>query len=359
MENQYVVIMAGGIGSRFWPHSRKDKPKQFLDILGLDKTLLQLTAERFRNIICPDQNIYVVTNADYYKLVKTQLPFLSDDQILLEPIGRNTAPCVAYAAYKIRQKNPEASMVIAPADHLILKQENFETSIKSALDAVKEEDVLVTLGIEPTRPDTGYGYIQAGKTKAKSKLQKVKTFTEKPNLEMALEFLESGDFVWNAGIFVWSVKSIINALEKFMPKLADDFEEIKQNFYTTNEKEAIAHVYSQCHNISIDYGIMEKAKNVYVVKCDLGWSDLGTWKSLYEQSKKKWNENVIIGNVMTYETTNSLIRIPNNKLYVIQGLMDYVVVEHENVVLICQKNQEQRIKQFMEEARKKQPERFF
>ncbi len=348
--------MAGGIGTRFWPFSRTNHPKQFLDILGNGKTLIQMTVERFQHI-CPIENIFVVTNTDYLFHVKTQLPQLADSQILLEPMMRNTAACIAYACYKIRKRTENANIVIAPADHVILKQDAFSEAISKAIWSVTNNSILLTLGITPTRPDTGYGYIQA-EAEADSSIQKVKTFTEKPNLPLAIEFLESGDYLWNAGIFVWNVKAIIQAFEKYMPDMAELFAEAQLNFFTPNESQAIKKLYQQCHNISIDYAIMEKADNVFVLQCDLGWSDLGTWKSLYEFSPKNKDNNVLKGNIMTYETTNCVVRTPNDRLVVLQGLDNYIVVEHNNVLLVCQKDEEQRIKQILEEVNKSKGRQF-
>ncbi len=349
--------MAGGIGTRFWPFSRTNHPKQFLDILGNGKTLIQMTVERFKHI-CPPENIFVVTNSDYYFHVKTQLPELEDSQILLEPLMRNTAACIAYACYKIRKRTENANIVITPADHVILKSDAFSETISKAIWSVTQNSILLTLGITPTRPDTGYGYIQIDEEDADGTIQKVKTFTEKPNLPLAIEFLESGDYVWNAGIFVWNVKAIIAAFEQYMPEMAELFAEAQLNFFTPNEAKAIKQLYQQCHNISIDYAIMEKANNVYVMRCDLGWSDLGTWKSLYEFSPKNKDNNVLKGNIMTYETTNCMVRTPTERLVVLQGLDDYIVVEHNNVLLICQKGEEQRIKQILEEVNKSKGRQF-
>jgi mannose-1-phosphate guanylyltransferase len=355
--NNYVVIMAGGVGTRFWPYSRVTNPKQFQDMLGIGQSLIQITIERFKHI-CPDENIYIVTNADYYSLVKKQLPQLADEQILLEPVMRNTAPCVAYASYKIQKKNPNANIVVAPADQIIHKLDAFSEALLTAIEAAEREEVLLTLGIQPTRPDTGYGYIKMADIDSPSKVKKVKTFTEKPNLELALEFLESGDYVWNAGIFIFNVNTIIAAFKRYLPELHGIFHELKEDFYSPKEENSIKKAYSQCHNISIDYGIMEKADNVYVVPCDLGWSDLGTWKSLYEQSPKNKDGNVLSGNIMTYETSKSIIKMPEEKLVVVQGLDNYIVAEYQNVLLICQKDQEQRIKQFLDDAIKQKGTQF-
>ena len=348
--------MAGGIGSRFWPFSRVKYPKQFHDVLGTGKTLLQQTASRFLNV-CPKENIFIVTNRDYVGLVKDQLPYLANDQILAEPIGRNTAPCVGYACYKIREKNPNGNVVVAPSDHVILKENEFEERIKSALQQTADKDILITLGIKPSRPDTGYGYIQYLEDN-KSEIKKVKTFTEKPVLELAKKFIESGDFVWNAGIFIWNVNSIVKSIEKFLPEMAETFEEGKGKYWTFNEEQFISNAYSQCKNISIDYGVMEKADNVYVMLSDFGWSDLGTWKSLYDIMQKNVDSNVVQGNVMTYSTKNCIIKTPQEKLVVVHGLEDFIVAEYDNVLMICKKEDEQKVKDFVADAKAKKGEKY-
>lgn len=351
MENNFVVIMAGGVGTRFWPFSRQTYPKQFHDVLGTGRTLIQQTADRFKGI-CPDENIYVVTSEEYYELTKTQLPFLSDDQILCEPSRRNTAPCIAYACYKIQTKCPDANIVVAPADHVIIKEEEFKKRILVALDYSKDHDVLVTLGIKPTRPDTGYGYIQFDDQES-SEIKPVKTFTEKPHLELAEQFLESGDYVWNAGIFVWSVKSIINAFTNFLPEMADAFLNSQKYFYTDKEKEILSVAYPQCKSISIDNGVMERANNVFVVLSDIGWSDLGTWKSVYEISEKDESLNAIDANVMLYNTKDCVIKASPDKLVVVNGLEGFIVAEFDNVLMICKKDDEQLVKQFVSDAESK------
>jgi mannose-1-phosphate guanylyltransferase len=354
--NNYAVIMAGGIGSRFWPFSRVKNPKQFHDVLGTGKTLLQQTAERFRGI-CPDENIFIVTNKDYVELVKEQLPYLAYGQILAEPIGRNTAPCVAYACYKIRQQNNNANIVVAPSDHVILKEDEFKANILEALQEAADKEILITLGIKPSRPDTGYGYIQYLGNNGPG-LKKVKTFTEKPVLELAKKFLESGDFVWNAGIFIWNVKTIIKSMEKYLPEMSEIFEEGKENLWNKGEEQFIGKAYSHCKNISIDYGVMEKADNVFVLLSDFGWSDLGTWKSLYDISKKNDDGNVVQGNVMTYDVKNSIIKTPSDKLVVIHGLEDFIVAEYDNVLMICKKEDEQKVKDFVADVKSKKGEKF-
>ncbi len=349
MKNNYCIIMAGGIGSRFWPISKSAKPKQFLDILGVGKTLLQLTFERIQKV-CPEENIFIVANVEYRELIKEQLPQIQNSRILCEPQRRNTAPCVAYASYKIYEINPEARLIIAPSDHLILKEDVFTSVLETALDACSKEDCLITLGIEPNRPDTGYGYIQATDESFKhsSSLKKVKTFTEKPNLEMAKFFLQSGDFSWNSGIFIWSAKSIVNALEKHLPEINNIFKEGKGSYNTPQEESFITKAYSECTNISIDYGVMEKAKNVYVLPCEFGWTDLGTWGSVYDHLSKDEKGNAVIGkNVKTYNSENNIFNVPSGKLVVVNGLKDFIIVDSESVLLICPKDDEQKIKQFV------------
>ncbi|MEM1406378.1 MAG: mannose-1-phosphate guanylyltransferase, partial [Bacteroidota bacterium] len=329
--NHFVVIMAGGIGSRFWPYSRQNRPKQFLDILGTGRSLLQMTFDRYITGTNAE-NIYVVTNDNYQAAVKEQLPELADHQILCEPSRKNTAPCIAYAAYKINKINPEAIITVCPSDHLILNDKAFHEVMEIAQSAT-DDHKLITIGLKPHRPETGYGYIQY--IESESQVKKVKTFTEKPEKELAQKFLDSGDFVWNSGMFIWSVKAIVTAFEKILPELAEVFEETIPFLNTENESDAIKKAYFQCNNVSIDYGIMEKASEVYVVLGDFGWSDLGSWESLHELSEKQENNNVIQGNALVFETSNTLIKGPKDKLIVAQGLDDYLVVECDNVTLIC------------------------
>uniref|UniRef100_UPI003B3B1596 mannose-1-phosphate guanylyltransferase n=1 Tax=Siphonobacter sp. TaxID=1869184 RepID=UPI003B3B1596 len=302
--------------------------------------------------ICPVENVYIVTSQEYYDLTKQQLPELSDHQILLEPSRRNTAPCIGYACYKIAAKDPEANIIVTPADHLILKGKEFTDRIKVALKATAESDILVTLGITPTRPDTGYGYIQFDGLTDKE-VKRVKTFTEKPHLELAQAFLESGDYVWNAGIFVWNAKSIRKAFEAYLPAMHEVFEKLEANYYTEQEALDLLQVYPLCQSVSIDNGVMEKAQNVHVVLSDIGWSDLGTWKSLYEVSEKDENDNVIDGHIVTHNTTGSIIKTPKERLVVVEGLSDYIVAEFDNVLLICSKDKEQKVKEFVNDASKR------
>jgi mannose-1-phosphate guanylyltransferase len=352
-KDNFCVIMAGGIGSRFWPMSRTSYPKQFHDILGTGNTLIQQTFERFLNI-CPKENIYIVTNELYRDLVKEQLDGIADDQILCEPSRRNTAPCVAYANEKIRAKNENARIIVAPSDHLVLKEQAFISTIETALEQAETTGNLVTLGIKPSRPDTGYGYIQFtdAENAVDKNVRKVKTFTEKPNLDLAREFLKSGDFYWNSGIFIWTLKSITEAFRQHLPEVTELFEDATAELNSPGEKEKIAEIYSVCESVSIDYGIMEKAKNVNVVLSDFGWSDLGTWGSLFTHVKKDKEHNAVIGkNVVLYNSKDNMINVPENKLVVVQGLDDYILVDTEDVLLLCPKEEEQRIKQMVNDLK--------
>ncbi len=352
--------MAGGIGSRFWPMSRNAFPKQFLDILGVGKTLLQLTYDRFLKV-CPKENIFVVTNESYVDLVQKQLPDIDAGQILGEPHRKNTAPCIAYATYKISSLNPNAKIVVAPSDHVILKENDFVSAILKGLDFVSSNDSLLTLGIKPSRPDTGYGYIQFidNKVQEENKISKVKTFTEKPNLDMAKFFLQSGEFLWNAGIFLWNAGSIHKAINEHLPEIDTLFSEAAEHFKQEDENDFVRKAYEQCTNISIDFGVMEKAKNVFVLSADFGWSDLGTYGSLYEHIKHDANENAVVGkNVMLYDSKNCFVSVPKEKLVVLQGLDDYIVVESDNVLLICRKQDEQQIRQFVNDVKLTKGERF-
>lgn len=361
LKNNYCVIMAGGVGTRFWPMSRTTKPKQFIDILGVGKTLIQLTFERFRKI-CPPENVFVVTNEIYKDLVLEQLPELNENQVLCEPAMRNTAPCVAYANYKINEINPNALVVVAPSDHIILKEDTFVNDINTALKAASKNDCLLTLGIKPSRPDTGYGYIQFLEDRISneiSEVKKVKTFTEKPNLEIANSFLASGDFLWNSGIFIWSLKSIMSAFKQHLNDVDSLFAEGAGFYNTAKEKDFIHKTYAACKNISIDYGIMEKSENVYVLAVDFGWSDLGTWGSLYSVRDKDKNENSVIGeNVLLYDTKHCIVNVPKDKLVVLQGLDDYIIAEDNNTLLVCRKEDEQQIRQFVNDIKLEKGEKY-
>lgn len=353
--NTYVIIMAGGVGSRFWPYSRQSHPKQFLDVLGVGKSLLQLTYHRFRKL-CPSENIYIVSNEAYFDLIKQQLPDLTDDQILLEPNQRNTAPCIAYASYKIASKNPDAVTVVTPADHAVFMEDEFVNTCQAAVNFAEKDGQLVTIGIKPSRPETGYGYIQF--IESDDVVKKVKTFTEKPQLELAKTFIESGDFVWNAGIFIWQVKSIIASFEMFLPEISETFQGISEAYYTEHEKEKIAWAYARTKSISIDYGVMEKADNVHVVLGDFGWSDLGSWSSLHEYHEKDKDGNVVDGNAMLYESNNCIIRSPAEKLVVVEGLEGYLVADCEDVLMICNKDDEKKIRSIVNDVKSEKGEKY-
>lgn len=348
MQNTFVVIMAGGVGTRFWPFSRTGYPKQFHDVLGIGKSMLQQTVERFESICIPE-NIYIVTSIEYRDLVKAQLPDLRDDQLLLEPHRRNTAACVAYACHKIGSAFPDANIVVAPADHIVLKEELFRNTIRIALASAQLDNILVTLGIRPHRPDTGYGYIQF--IPDSRTVKKVKSFTEKPHYDLAVQFMESGEFVWNSGIFVWNAQAIMAAIKRFLPEMSDIFTEGNEWYYTEKETAFIAKAYSHCKSISIDHAILEKADNVHVVLSDFGWSDLGTWKSLYEVSEKDQNNNAVDGKVILYDTSECIIKTPEDKLVVINGLKGYIVAEYDNVLLICRREEEQKVKSIVADAK--------
>lgn len=354
MNNSYCVIMAGGVGSRFWPLSRQARPKQFLDILGTGRTLLQQTFDRFVTFI-PIENILIVTNVRYKELVMEQLPELNEKQLLLEPLRRNTAPCVAYASYKIKTQNPDANIIVAPSDHLILKEEEFVRQIKNGLSFAEKNNALLTLGIKPSRPETGYGYIQVKEKKEFEQLNnlyKVKTFTEKPDIEMARIFMESGEFYWNSGIFIWSLNSILKAFDKYLSEVSSIFEKGMKQYNTEDEVYFINKTYSECQSISIDYGIMEKAENVYVLTADFGWSDLGSWGALYDNKEKDSEGNVIMGeNVLTYDTRNCVVNLSKEKVAVLHGLDGYIVAESNDTLMICRREDEQQIKQFVTDVR--------
>ncbi|BAU54498.1 mannose-1-phosphate guanylyltransferase [Mucilaginibacter gotjawali] len=351
-KNYYAIIMAGGIGSRFWPISRTSHPKQFIDILGTGKTLIQNTYDRFLKI-CPKENIYVVTNEIYTDLVKKQLPDMGDDQILTEPVMRNTAPCIAYGSFRIESMNPDAAIVVAPSDHLILDEAAFVSAIEKSLKVATENNCLITLGIKPSRPDTGYGYIQYTDNSLENDFYKVKTFTEKPTLEIAKTFLQSGDFLWNAGIFVWSARAIVHAFNQYLPDMHEIFADSRPVYNTPEERNHIHKTYQQCTNISIDYGIMEKANNVYVLPSEFGWSDLGTWASIYDLAEKDYVGNAVIPaeKVIMYDSSNCMVNVPGEKLVILQGLHDFIVVEANNTLLICPRDQEQNVKKVVADVK--------
>ncbi|MFD0941405.1 mannose-1-phosphate guanylyltransferase [Pedobacter boryungensis] len=355
-KNNYALIMAGGVGSRFWPVSRTGFPKQFIDFFGVGKTLIQSTYDRFLQI-CPPENIFIVTNEIYVDLIKEQLPAIKEDQILAEPIMRNTAPCIAYGSMKIAKINPNAVIVVAPSDHTIANQKGFIQAIEQSMEAASTNDCLITLGIKPNRPDTGYGYIQYVDEvlKTDDSIHKVKTFTEKPNLELAQSFIKSGDFLWNAGIFIWSAKAINKAFEKHLPDMHEIFQQGNSFYSTANEVEFIANAYLQCTNISIDFAIMEKADNVYVLPSDFGWSDLGTWASIYEMAEKDYVGNAVIPSdqVMMFDSSNCMVNVPGEKLVILQSLHNYIVVESNNTLLICPRSEEQNVKNIVADVKAK------
>ncbi|HOZ85754.1 MAG TPA: mannose-1-phosphate guanylyltransferase [Niabella sp.] len=357
-KNNYVAIMAGGIGSRFWPKSRTAYPKQFLDILGTGQSLIQATFERYSKVV-PTENIYVVTSEDYVEIVAEQLSSLPPENIVAEPFRKNTAPCIAYISFKIHEKNPDAVMIAAPADNHIPDEENFNSVMLKALDFVTHINALITIGIKPTHPNTGYGYIQHETVEAAPGIYKVKTFTEKPNIDLAKVFLKSGDFLWNSGIFTWKCKTIINAFEQHLPEIYELFYTDKEKFNTNQETKFIQTIYSQCPSISIDFGIMEKANNVFVIPSSFSWSDLGTWNSAHANMEKDYFDNAVVGdNVMVFETHNSVIQAPDKKLILVQGLEDYIIVDTNDVLLICKKEKEQEIKDYVSEIKRTKGEKF-
>lgn len=371
-DNNYCVIMAGGVGSRFWPYSREEKPKQFLDFFGTGRSLLQMTIDRFRPIV-PIENMFIVTNIAYKRLIMEQVPDIKESQILCEPARRNTAPCIAYATAHIRalclrragltaanqdwsREEMKANIVVAASDHLILEEEKFRQTILKAFDFVSQNKAICTLGMQPTRPETGYGYIQylkdrcADGTQTNDGIYPVKTFTEKPNLEMAKVFLESGDFLWNSGIFIWNLQTISEAFRYLLPEVADRFREGELLMGTDKEEDFIEEMFPKCPNISIDYGIMEKADNVYVMPSSFGWSDLGTWGSLYELSEKDENGNVSLhSEAHFHEAKGNIVVLEKGKKAIVQGVEDMIIVEEKGALLVCKKAEEQRIKQFVSE----------
>ena len=357
-KHNYVAIMAGGIGSRFWPMSRTDFPKQFLDVLNIGKTLIQHTYERYSKLV-PRENIYIITSSEYIPIVKKQLPQVAVDNILGEPSRKNTAPCVAYVSFKLLEKDPQANLIVAPSDHLILETEDFIKTAKKGLSFVSNSDAIVTLGIKPTYPNTGYGYIQHETTETTTDIYKVKTFTEKPTAELAKTFISSGDFLWNAGIFIWSVKNIHTAFEKYLPEMYEVFAAEKEKFNTEEEAAAIAEIYPQCTSVSIDFGIMEKADNVYIIPSTFGWSDLGTWNSAWENMEKDYFGNAVGGkNVMIMDATRCMVHAPDHKLLVLQGLDGFIVVDSPDALLICKREQEQEIKEFVAEIKRNKGDKY-
>ena len=339
--------MAGGVGSRFWPMSTPEKPKQFIDVLGTGRTLLQLTADRFTGI-CPPENVWVVTAEKYRDIVKEQLPEVSDDHILLEPCMRNTAPCIAYVSWKIKKRYPEANLVVSASDHIVTDVEEFVRVIRKGLEFTGSEDRILTLGMKPTRPETGYGYIKMEREAlGEGEIRKVEGFKEKPDRMTAEKYLQEGGYTWNSGIFLWSVSTVEKAFRSYQPKMSALFDSLEDYFYTEKEREIIGQKFPDCEKISVDYAIMEHAQNIYVFPADFGWSDLGTWGSLYELSGKDKEGNAIIGErVKMLECRDCIVHLSGEHQIVLQGLEGYIVAEQNGVILICRKEEEQRIKEF-------------
>ena len=348
-QNNHLVIMAGGIGSRFWPMSTPEYPKQFVDVLGQGRSLLQLTFDRFKGV-CPSSNVWVVTSANYAGIVREQLPEVPVENILLEPCRRNTAPCIAYVSWRIKKLNPKANIVVSPSDHIVTDVKEFERVVSSALSFVAESDAIVTLGMKPTRPETGYGYIQANLSLPSSRnkeLFAVDCFREKPDLQTAREYVAQDNFYWNSGLFVWNISTIVNALRVYEPSIADVFEGIFADLGTEREQAVIDREFPNCPNISIDYAVLEKAEDIFVFPASFGWSDLGTWGSLREISEKDADGNALIGpDIQAIECRNCIVHTVGEKRVVIQGLEDCIVAERDGVLLICKLSEEQRIKEW-------------
>ena len=352
--DNHLVIMAGGVGSRFWPMSTQEKPKQFIDVLGCGRTLIQLTVDRFKGI-CEPENIWIVTSDKYADLVKEQLPEIPDDNILKEPCRRNTAPCIAYVSWKIKARSSKANVVVTPSDHILMNVPEFQRVIKSAMSFTQDSDAILTLGMKPTRPETGYGYIEADLSVASAtnkEVYRVDSFKEKPDIDTAKQYIEQSNYFWNAGIFVWNISTIVNAFRVYHPAIAKVFENIRPYFYTAAEQEVVNREFPNCENISVDYAILEKAEEIFVLPADFGWSDLGTWGSLYEQMQQDINHNVCIGqNISLYDTRNSVIHTTQEKKVVVMGLDGYIVAEKDNALLICKLSEEQKIKLFTENVK--------
>lgn len=350
--SNHLVIMAGGVGSRFWPMSSPSYPKQFIDVLGCGRTLIQLTIDRFKDI-CPLENTWIVTSANYVDIVKEQLPQIGDEHILLEPCRRNTAPCIAYVSWKIKAKDPKANIVVTPSDHIVTDEREFSRVVLSAMKFTADSDAIVTLGMKATRAETGYGYIEADLSMpcpSNKEIYRVDAFKEKPNLETAERYLRKNNYFWNAGIFIWNVNTIVNALRVYQPAMAKIFERLLPYYYTEKEQALINELFPACENISIDYAVMEKADEIYVFPASFGWSDLGTWGSLHDHTKKDAHNNICIGsNIRIHESRNCVIHATEEKKVIIQGLDGYIVAEKNSMLLICRLSEEQRIKDFLEE----------
>lgn len=350
--HNHLVIMAGGVGSRFWPMSTEDRPKQFIDVLGVGRTLIQMTCDRFEGI-CPKENIWVVTNKRYASLVREQVPEIKEENILLEPCRRNTAPCIAYVSWRIKMQDPKANIVVSPSDHIVMNTNEFQRVVSECLGFTAETDAVVTLGMKANRPETGYGYIQADLSSSSPRnkeIYRVDSFREKPDLATATNYIRESNYFWNAGIFIWSVETIVNALRVYAPSINNIFERLKHVLGTEKEQQAIDAVYPNCESISIDYAVMEKAEEIFVCPADFGWSDLGTWGTLLMHTKHDVYGNSCIGqNIKAYETSHCIIHATQEKKVVVQGLEGYIVAEHDDCLLVCRLSEEQRIRQFVEE----------
>jgi mannose-1-phosphate guanylyltransferase len=356
--NNYVAILAGGVGSRFWPESRQKLPKQFLDLLGTGQSLLQTTYNRFKDIV-PIEQIFVITHQPYVPFVKQHLPDLPAANILSEPSRKNTAPSAAYLSHKIHAINPRANILLSPADYLILDEQTFRQQMLEAFDFVAEHDEILSIGIKPTRPDTNYGYIQFETKNIQEQFHKVRTFVEKPNLDIARTFLRSGDFLWNSGIFAWNTRTILKVFEEHLPELNEVFVNAAEVLNTPQEEKAMEMLYAQCTNISIDYGIMEKARNVYVLASRFGWSDLGNWEAVYEHSEKDYLGNAVYGkNVVVIDSSECMVKAPERKLVVLQGLEQYIVIDTPEILLICERNKEKQLKDYVAEVKRNKGEEF-
>ena len=348
-KHNHLVIMAGGIGSRFWPMSTQDYPKQFIDVFGTGRTFIQMTVDRFAGVVDAD-NVWIVTSEKYADIVKEQLPEVPSSHVLLEPCRRNTAPCIAYVAWRIKSQDAKANLVVAPSDHIVLNPEEFRRVIVSALKFTENSDAIVTLGMKPTRPETGYGYIQADLSSASlrnKQIFRVDSFKEKPDLKTAMQYIKHSEYFWNSGIFIWNVNTIVNSLRMYAPEISEIFEGLLPFYGTEKEQGAIDERFPLCPNISIDYAILEKAEEIFVMPADFGWSDVGTWGSLISLAEKDANGNAVVGsNVSLYESKNCMVHTSQERKVVIQGLDGYIVAEKDNTLLICKLSEEQRIKDF-------------
>lgn len=344
MKNNHIVIMAGGVGSRFWPLSTPEYPKQFIDILGCGRTLIQLTYDRFQGIV-PSENVWVVTNKKYVEIVKAQLPNIPEDNVLAEPCARNTAPCIAWAGWKIRKKDCQANIVVTPSDAIVMDVASFQITIREALNYTSQNEAIVTLGIRPSRPETGYGYVHMDHQEV-GNIYKVWEFKEKPNRETAEKYLADGNYLWNAGIFVWNVQTLVDSVRSYAPELGNQMTILGSYFDSPGEQQKTEEIFPQCESISIDYAIMEKHPRVYTIPSDFGWSDLGNWASLHDRLKKDENNNGVVGSIKLYECSNCVVHAEDAKKVVLQGLDGYIFSEKNGQILLCKRTEEQRIREF-------------